>query len=496
MNTRRSIKVMLIVFCAMFVLLSAYLIYVVDIYGTRWFTNPYNTRLQAQKTNVTAGDILDRNGVKLAGTNSDGERTYHEKSATRKATAHVTGDNYGQTFGADAFFSQYLLGFDQSITERIGQSVSGMQRYGSNVRLTVDAELTKATYEALGKYKGAIVVMNYRTGEILVSTSSPSFDPEKMDDYLAGDVQWDESVLINRVTMGRYTPGSTFKIVTTVAALRYLPNIQERVFHCDGPLVFDKKTGAFLENVHFTAEETANGLSGEDAERYQILRDYNSSYHGEITLETAFAKSCNHVFAQLAMEIGSARLQRVARSLGVNEEFLFDDIVAYASSFEQGGTQLDTAWSGIGQYKDLMTPLHMCMLTAAIANDGVMMEPKLLYSVEKKDGTVSQRLKSKVHSQPLQKNEAAVLRQYMLSCVKNGTGKNAAVSGYQVGGKTGTAEISSSEDTRPNAWFTGFIYDGAHPLAICVVLEQGGSGGSNAAPVANAVLKKALALGY
>ena len=498
MNVRRNIKVMLALFCALFVVLSVYLVYTLNAYGTRWFSSPYNTRLNAQKNSVTAGDILDRNQTKLATTDHNGDRVYIDSRTTRYATAHIVGDNYGQTFGAENFFSKYLLGFDQSLFERAGNALAGAENHGSNVVLSIDAALCAAAYDAMGGYQGAVVVMNYQTGELLASVSTPTFDPKYMADYLSGKRDMDNSALVNRVNIGQYTPGSVFKIVTAVAALRYLPNVAERLFVCDGPLAFDAETGKYLPHVHIAPEQdiadrgdSQPGMSGD----YRVLRDYNDDYHGELNFEAAFAKSCNHVFAQLAMEVGADRLLRVARELGVGDEFLFGDIVASAGSFEKAKTDVDLAWSGVGQYTDQMTPLHMCMIAAGIANKGVMPEPKVLLDITNRRGESGYTYTAKTYRSALSESEAALLSAYMEKTVASGTGRSAKISGVTVAGKTGTAEVSSGS-IKPNAWFVGFVKEKEHPLAICVVLERGGSGGSNAAPVARAVLEKAIARGH
>lgn len=489
---------MLIIFCAMFVVLCVYLVYIVNAYGTRWFTSPYNTRLSSQKSTVIAGAILDRNGTALVYSTEPGSRNYISDSTMRRATAHIVGDNYGQTLGAESLFAKYLLGFDQGLAERIGLLISGNSSYGSNVKLTIDADLCDEAYHQLGDRDGAIVLLNYKTGEVIASTSKPTFDPKYMDEYLSGERELADGSMVNRVNSGRYTPGSVFKVVTATAALRYLPGVTARTFTCDGPLVFDPDTGKYLEHVHITPEEDAAnkktssaGMSGD----YLVVRDYNGEYHGKLDFETAFAKSCNHVFAQLAVEIGADKLAKTAEDLGVGEDFLFTDLVTVISTFEKATTEVNTAWSGVGQYKDIMTPLHMCMITAAIANDGVMVEPKLLLDVLSVTGASSYNYSSSNYKTLFTRSETATLKQFMIETVENGTGRSARVSGVTVGGKTGTAEVGSGED-RPNAWFVGFIDDDDHPLAICVVIEKGGSGGSNAAPVAGALLKKAVALGY
>lgn len=528
MSTKRHIRKMLILWCILFALLAVYLISAISAYGTRWFVNPYNSRIQAQKGSVYAGRILDRNGIVLAETDDDGDRVYASDRSVRRATSHIVGDNYGQTFGAETFYANYLLGFDQNVFERLAQAFSGEQRFGSSVALTIDAQLCDYVYDMMDDYQGAIVVMNYKTGEILASVSQPTFDPKDMGSYLEGDTEFADSAMVNRVTMGRYTPGSTFKIVTLIAALRYIPDIETRTFNCDGPLVFDLKTGGYLPDVKITAEEdlaareaaanatptpeatatpevtkTPEGETTNDVgatpgivEQYSVVRDYQSEYHGELTLFEAFEKSCNTTFARVAMEIGASRLKRVARELGVGEEFLFEDMVTYASFFEEADTDLDLAWSGVGQYKDLLTPLNLCMITSAIANDGVMMEPKLLRMVISTGNLATKTLSVKQYSAPLKAYEAQILQDYMIGVVAEGTGTKAQISGYDVGGKTGTAEISGDKSVKTHAWFTGFVLDDDHPLAITVVLEKAGSGGNVAAPVAGKILKKALKLGY
>ncbi len=498
MNTRSNIKGMLVIFSALFIVLSVYLVYIFNAYGTRWFSSPYNTRLKNQKNNIIAGDILDRTGEKLATTDNSGDRVYISSSSIRKATSHIVGDNYGQTFGAENFFSKYLLGFEQSIFERITNEFSGKKSHGSDITLTIDANLSVAAYESMGERNGAVIVMNYKTGELLACVSKPVFDPKYVADYLSGKRELNESAMVNRATGGRYTPGSVFKLVTAIAAIRYLPGVAEREFLCDGPLAFDGKTGAYLENMQITpqedeeAKETSEpGMSG----KYRVVRDYNGEYHGKLNLETAFSKSCNHVFAQLALEVGEKRLKRVAKELGLNDDFLFDDMVAASSSMGQASKASDLAWLGIGQHTSLVTPLHMCMIAGAVANGGVMMEPKLLLSVKNAMGSNTYLLKPEIYRRGMAENEAAELKAYMELAVKSGTGRSASINGVTIGGKTGTAETSSAEN-EPNAWFTGFVEGDEHPLAVCVVLEKGGSGGRNAAPVARDVLKKALALGY
>lgn len=494
---RKNARAVFIVTLALFVLLCGYFVYALQTYGTRWQTNPYNVRVQNQKSSVIAGDIKDRNGVVLATTDAEGNRVYADSKTLRRALAHVTGDNYGLTgTGAESFFANYLLGMDAGLFEMIGNAFSGAKQHGSDVVLTVDAELTKYAYGLLSGYSGAIVLMNYKTGEILLMTSSPAFDPETVIEYLPdadGNAKEDDGALVNRVTAGQYTPGSVFKIITAAAALRYIPNAMELTFECGGPLAFDKATGAFLEDVDTTPQEDKENRTNPDfVPEYLYVRDYQSSYHDSLTLKQAFAKSCNVSFSRLSMLLGAERISSMARAFGIGEDFTFSDVALYPSSYVKGANQYETAWSAVGQHKDIMTPLNLCMISAAIANDGVMMEPKLLKRVVNSANYITNSLKTTVYSTPLTKAEAELMRELMEAVVKSGTGTSAAISGYTVGGKTGTAQTGKAED---DAWFTGFVYDDDHPYAIAVIIEQGGSGGGVAAPIAQKVLKKAIALG-
>ena len=487
MNTKRNIKGMLAVFVALFLLLAGYLVYIVGAYGAYWFASPYNTRVTKQKNAVLAGTIFERRGLALATTNEAGERNYAADESMRLATAHVIGDTAGQTLGAEAFFAKYLLGFDQDFGEQLSYLVSEKQRTGADIMLTVDAALSEYAYSLLEGYNGAILLMNYKTGEVLACTARPGFDPARMKDYATGGYTLAEGSMVNRATMGRYTPGSTFKIVTTIAALRYLPNVQSRTFLCSGPLVFEKESGTLVNDGVNPYDET-----GALREEYILLRDHEDARHGQLTLEEAFIHSCNHVFAQLALEIGETNLRKTAESLGFNGEFLFDELVAYPGTYGDAETDFELAWSGVGQHTDIITPVHLCLITCAVANGSAAMEPKLLKGVSGTAGIEYKSLAPEVYEAFLKGNEAEFLAACMRGVVQRGTGTRAAVDGYTVCGKTGTAEVSSAKNARAHAWFTGYIDSDAHPYAITVIVEQAGGGGTVAAPIAAKVLERAV----
>lgn len=453
---RRNIRILLIVFCVLFAGLTFYLGYVVTVYGERWFVTPYNPRLQNVQASVKPGDLRDRTGRELLYT-SRGERVYLSGGGMRRSVAHVIGDGHGMTYGAQTMFAKYLLGFDKGAVTRIVDLVSGSERTGSDVTLTVDARLCERALSALDGKSGAVVVMNYQTGELLASVSSPTFDPADMELFLEGG---GESELVNRAFSGLYPPGSTFKLVTAAALIE------------NGMADFETTCAGSTEIGGKTV-----GCTGK---------------HEKEDLEDALRHSCNVYFAQAAAALGAPAIEREAKKFLFNTELLFDDVVMGQSVFRTG-SDADNAWAAIGQHHDLVTPLHACMIAGAIANGGVMMEPKLLLSVTDSAGE-SYALVPKAAAAPMRDTQA--LKDMMIAAVENGTGSAAAIDGVRVGGKTGTAEIEDKDGKAEHAWFVGFIDGSAHPLCIAVVIEKAGSGGKNAAPAARRVLRKAIELGY
>lgn len=463
---RHNIRLIATMLIALFVLLGAYFAYSVYFYGGRWFASPYNPRLSNQKQSVIAGDIYDRNGMTLA-TTVEGTRAYPTGEATRRAVAHVIGDSGGMVAnGVETFMASYLLGFQTSPLNRLTQMFSGGQRRGDDLTLTLDANLTRYAADLFPRgFRGAVVVLNWKTGEILAMTSFPDFDP--LD--VAGALKDSEAgALVNRATQGLYPPGSTFKIITYAAAYEGLPDLGTRRFSCLGQLPIERTVVTEARNIA----------------------------HGSVDMRGAFAQSCNNAFAALALELGYTRMEQQAAAFGFNENVLFRDLVLYNSSYPVSNqSRDDLAWSGIGQGRVLATPLHMALIAATVANDGVMMEPRLLLAATQQ-GKATNKGTPSVYKRVLSTDAAALLRDAMLAVTKQGTGSQGAISGHSVAGKTGSAEASDNKALETHAWYVGFLNEEEHPLAISVVIEHGGSGGSVAAPLARKVLAEALELGY
>lgn len=464
---RRNIRLIGTLLVVIFIITGGAFGYTVYTQGSRWMTNQYNTRLNNAKSTVVMGSIVDRNGVVLASTNSEGERVYSSSKSIRRAMSQTVGDPLSMSgTGVETFHSGTLLGFSGSIIDRAAQWYRGDEFKGDNIMLTVDAKLTEyISGQFPDGYQGAVVVLNYKTGEILSMVSKPDYDPARVD---ARNIDSEGSGYLNRCLQGLYTPGSVFKIVTLNAALSNIPGVTNQTFTCTG-------------EAHY----------GDT-----VVRCIGGTAHGEITLAQAVAKSCNVTFAALSYEVGNAAFLSTAQSMGFNTNFRFQDIVLYNSvlptDISSGG---ELAWSGVGQGRIQVTPLHMAMITGGIANGGTIMEPRLIRqtygatSISRKNMTSSAFRTGAVSA-----SAAEITKQYMRLAVTGGTASNAAVKGYNICGKTGSAEVSDDKSVNTHAWFVGFIDDPDYPYAVAVVVEHGGAGSDKAAKLASRVFKKVIEL--
>ncbi len=457
-------RVLTLVVVGLLVCASVYGVYSVSTYGRRWVSSTRNTRYRSAKSSVTPGDIVDRNGVVIATTDGEGRRVYQSNILSRSSLVHLLGDDEGNIAnGVESFQAHYLLGFETGLSERVSAVVKGESRKGDTVRLTADSKLSTfivQTFRNNEKTKGkcgAVVVMNYKTGEVLALVSLPVYDPQNITDVVKNSSQhpfW------NRATQSTLPPGSSFKIITAAAMLEHMSDAQTHVFSCTG------------------ATQVMN----------HVITDYGNEQHGDITLSRAFRLSCNNCFAQAALLIGDDALRKTAENFGFNDNFLFRDLVVENSTYPtKDRNSFEIAWSGAGQSKVVATPLHMCMVACAIANDGVMMEPRLLSRVESPAGLVRMRFTPKIYRTVCSPQTAQTIGAYMKDVIKSGTGTRARVDGLTIAGKTGSAESSLDGQYVTHAWFVGYIDDDRYPYAVCVLVEEGGSGGSVAAPIAQAV---------
>ena len=402
--------------------------------GGRWASFSANESVYEDGA-FARGTVTDRNGVLLAFSNGD-VYGYADSSDTRAATLHVVGDMNGNIgTGALTAFRSRLVGYSV---------VTGTTGSGGTVQLSIDASLNVTAYNALAGRRGAVLVYNYKTGQILCMVSSPSYDPNR--GFNAGDSNY-EGAYINRAISSSFVPGSVFKLVTLAAAIENIPDLSRQTFRCDGAVEIDGK------------KITCTGS------------------HGDLTVEQALAHSCNCAFAEIALQLGGDLIKKYADRYGLTETHKLNGIQTAAGSVDSAqGDRVNTAWEGIGQYNDMVVPYSLLRLVGAIANDGTCVEPSILCG----RGNGTTRL--------METSTANTIASMMGYNVENNYGSS-NYPGLEMHAKTGTAEFG---DGTSHAWFAGFITNADAPLAFVVLVEHGGSGYSVASPIANTVLQKAV----
>ena len=366
--------------------------------------------------------------------------------------------------------------------DRLRDLITGAQPRGSTVETTIDPVIQQAAWDALGDVRGAVVVVDPRSGAILAMVSKPAYDPNDLvtHNLTSARESWetllndDDDPLINRAIGGdTYAPGSVFKLVTAAAALENGVTTSEQLPSPD-VLTLPQTT------------TTIGNYAGSTC-----------SHSGMMTLTDALRTSCNTTFGQLAMDVGQDAIAAQAEAFGFGQEQSIPLRVT-PSRYPAELDQAQLAMTGIGQYEVRVTPLQVAMISAAIANRGDQMSPYLVQTVRTPSLAVVYAAEPGVQAKSISAQTAFSLRQAMIATVENGTGQAARVNGYTVGGKTGTAETGT--EAAAHAWFTGFAgKPGETPtVAIAVIVENaadqgvGNTGGTAAAPVARKVFEAVL----
>lgn len=430
-----------------------FLAYNYGVHGEEWVTKRVNNHLYTNRQLTTAGAVLDRDGEVLV-ESKDGERKFNSDSTIRKATLHVVGDTQGYiATGVQSIYRSYMIGYDfiNGVYKAVRDGT------GNDISLTIDSEICKVAYNALGNNNGTVGVYNYKTGEVICTVSKPTYDPENKPDDIDTDTSGKyDGIYLNRLLSGVFAPGSVFKTVVAICALENMEDIDERTFTCTGKYKTDD--GDVICN----------------------------SNHGKLTFEQAYNRSCNSVFAQLANELGKTKLTATAEKLGFNTSLTACGVNLAKSSFNvKKANNCELGWAGIGQHTVLANPCHLLMIVGAIANGGECVTPYLVQN------TTSSKIRSIMNTiSPssqisIDSEVAARMKEIMRSTVTDYYGAW-RFSGLEMCGKTGTAEV---DEKRPHAWFVGFSSDEDFPYAIVVMVENGGSASSVAIPVANKVLQ-------
>ncbi|MCK9479539.1 MAG: penicillin-binding transpeptidase domain-containing protein [Firmicutes bacterium] len=460
MVNKKIIKVlMFIVF--LFVLLIGHLTYFIVFKKDEVSQNSHNKRLWAYEEDIVRGEIADRNGIVLA-FSKEGERIYNYNSLY----CHVIGYNskiYGKT-NIESKFNSLLLGRG-GLTEVF--NLSGDGKVGYDLTLTIDHRLQHYAYGRLGNANGSIVAINPQTGEVLALVSKPDFDPSNA----VLIKKWTEltensnSPLLARATSGLYPPGSTFKIITSAAAIE-----------------------KGMDNDMYS--DTGSVIIGNTA-----FYNYGKKANGEIDFKKAFALSSNFAFCSMGAALTSPTLRDMAQRFGFDKTFDFDIDFSKSAFAAKDTDEAGSAALAIGQGETLATPLQMALTACAVANDGVIMKPYIVQKATNKNGNLVYEKKPQQLYKPITSEVSEKIKDLMVETVKTGTGKNAGIRNISVAGKTGTAEneLLGKENNKEHAWFVGFAPADDSQIVVAVMLEySGGSGGELCAPIARDIINTYL----
>lgn len=479
----RSLRTTAYVLLGAFAVLAAAVVYVQAIANTGYRDDPRNPRYVASLTGRERGPILTADGTLVAvSAPSDVDATLFQRSYPEGETyAHVVGYTsvlYGSTGIEDTRADDLVSDRDTTISGVLNGLLGGDTR-PRGVRLSIDHGLQQTALDALGGQKGSVVALDPATGRVLAMVSTPTFDPNTLIGADAGEagsaLETDpDEPLRNRAVDETYPPGSSFKVITTASGL-------------DAGVA--SPSTEFADPIELPLPGSTATISNADGD---VCNDGRS-----VTLERAFVRSCNTVFAQLGIDVGGFELAATAETFGFDQTIPFD-LPFLVSAFPPGGELATdpaaTAQNAIGQRDVQATPLLMAMAAASVANGGTAMQPYIVTEVFTSDGQIESTVEPSVWGRSMSPATAAVIGDLMEQVVLSGTGQRAGVPGVRIAGKTGTAEVTGAA---PHAWFIGFgpvePGDGEPSIAVAVVVESGGdfgesaTGGLVAAPIAQRV---------
>ncbi len=425
----------------------------------RLASSPANPRIANAEKGIWRGKVVDRNGEVLAESleRGPGSRVYRGPGSLVPLLgyAHLT---LGKS-GIEAAMDPWLLGRSSSYG-RTGllSTISSQPDRGYSVRLVIDVRVQRACEAALAGRRGAVVVVDAANGEVLAAASSPWADPARLESAWDAILAREDSPLMCRPFAGLYPPGSTIKPAIAGAAIDMGLVGTGTVYDCRGSI-------------------RAGGTIISDA----------AGAHGSVDLDTAIALSCNTAFVHLALAAGS-QLPEALGGFCLSRPLPLE-VPTASAALSSEATDDALGQLAIGQGDMVATPLHVAMIAAAVVNHGVMMRPRLVAEVYSDSGAVVRRSSPRVLCVPMTPSAAHAVAGGMRAAVEWGTARAANLSEYTVGGKTGTAE---NPHGAPHAWFAGYAQHAGRKVALAIIIENGGSGGQVAAPLAGGIFRAAL----
>jgi penicillin-binding protein A len=462
-------------FVAGFVALVGMLAYW-QVYARESLANNPENGLQTQRAiSAPRGLILAGDGetvlARSVGRESESGIVYDRVYPQGGLFSNVVGywsTKYGAT-GIEIGENSNLSGTAEPATlDGLINQISGGPQPGNNVVLTLDPELQRVAYEGLASSvtgRGAVVAIDPKNGEILALASYPSFDPNNIDETFPELSRDPDAPLINRAVQSLYPPGSTFKVITAAAALEAGMSPADR-FVDDGTYELPGYT------VH----------------------NFQGREYGRVTFTQALVFSINAIFAKIAVEIvGAQALAQKAYDFGFGDSYEDFSLPVAASNLASTPpsewTPGTTAQTAFGQGQVSSNAFEMALVAATVANDGEMMEPRLVREIRSPDGIILDRPTPSVRHEPLAEGTAQTLNEMMQRVVTEGELTVAEVPGVKVAGKTGTAEAPPGA---PHSWWISFAPAEAPEIAVCAMVENGGRGDRAALPIADRVMEAYL----
>lgn len=454
----RSIMLVAWAFAVLFLAMTAYIAHYSVTHKQELINNSYNGRQKMLLAQNQRGKIYSADGEVLARTVTDEAGNDKREYPYGNLFSHAVGYATNGRLGVEAQANYYLINSNAPLSEKASLDVRGEKYPGDDVFTTLNVDLQQVASTALGVYDGAIIVSEPATGKILAMVSKPDFDPAQIadiwDELIADE---DSSVLLNRVTQGLYPPGSTFKIIT---ALEYI-----------------KENADTYNNYRYQC----NGSITRGEDRIQC---YHGSVHGSVDFTRSFAKSCNTSFANIGLSLDKSKFENTLDGLLFNQELP----VSFLSGTSRINVNEDTSESdmmqvSIGQGTTSITPLHLNMITCAIANEGTLMKPYLVDYVQNSAGSKIKEFAPSAYGKLMDQTEAEILKGLMVDVVEEGTATRLKGLAYTAAGKTGSAEYGTVKG-ESHAWFTGFAPAEEPEICVTIIIEGAGAGGDYAVPIA------------
>jgi penicillin-binding protein A len=445
--------------------------------------SPDDAAVIAAARNVLRGVITDRDGVRLAWNDRDENREPYRVYASNALSGVIgySSRQYGQA-GLEAAWNAELSGIASA--DPLRDLIRKFQVDPSDpqdLRTTLVLELQEAAVAALGRNRGAVVMLNPRNGEVLVLASTPTYNASAIANPVTSEATFSRlremasAPLLPRAVQGQYVPGSVFKIVTSIAALG---------------------SGAVTPDTTY-ADQPRSETRGWLVDGFRV-RDGHHPMTGdrELNFDEAVEASCNIWFAQTGVRTGGDALADFAGRLGFGAPLPFDLATAPSQITNGDGSfgggfsdRVELANAAYGQAETLVTPLQMALVAATVANDGTMMRPHLVLEATGKAGRTV--ISSPVVERVVPGGIAAEINAAMQLAVQGQVGQfftsGANVPGLNVAGKSGTAELDPG--TSPHSWFIGFAPADDPQVAIAVLVERSGGGSVKASPIAGELLR-------